>query len=108
MPIQRPSDRDYPCFVCGGGTSKRKQDSCSACGQPLDAGYLFEGVMIEDYKLIRSAGRGFYGLTFLAENKIGKSFALKLIPARLYRKQAKSFDQEVKKYALLGSHPNIA
>lgn len=107
MVVERPSDRDYACFFCGKGKSKNILDACSQCGKPLDVGQMFEGQKV-DYSLIHYEGRGFYGATYKAENRIGKPYAVKITPQILYSQYEKNFEEEIKKYRQVGSHPNVA
>lgn len=108
MPLERPSERDYPCFFCAESKTKDLGASCPRCGQPIDAGPLFQDQMVGGYRLVKHVRRGFYGATFSAENRIRKQFAVKIIPRLLYKQQGKSFEEEIPKYRGLGSHPNIA
>ena len=108
MPIERPSDRTYLCFFCCEGSSKSLRDNCPGCNNPLDIGAELVGSHVDSYILEQDIGRGHSGSTFRATNRIGKPFALKLIPALHYLKLGKSFDEEIQRYKLLGSHPNIA
>jgi len=108
MPIERPSDRDFPCFFCGKGKSKDKAAPCPACGRPLDVGFLVKGARVDGYKIRYQVNRGYYGATCNATNRIEKEFAIKLIPKTLYTLHDKSFDDEIIRYRKLDSHPNIA
>ncbi|MEY9633469.1 hypothetical protein ABIF66_001698 [Bradyrhizobium japonicum] len=108
MPIERPSDRTFLCFFCCEGSSKNLQDRCPVCNSTLDIGAELVGSAIDSYSLEKDVGRGHSGSTFRASNRIGKPFALKLIPALHYAKLGKSFEEEIRRYKLLGSHPNIA
>jgi serine/threonine protein kinase len=108
MIVETPSDREYACFFCGKGKSKTLMALCPQCGKSLDVSRLFEGGKIADYKLSRYINRGFYGATYYSENRIGKPFAVKIIPRLLYAEYEKSFEEEILKYRQLGSHPNIA
>lgn len=113
MPIETPSDRNYACFVCAEGHSKRLDAACPVCGRPLDVGRTLEGREIAGLRshpntLTRYVARGFYGATYRAENAIGHPFAFKLIPVRLYESQGKDFTTELARYRALGRHENIA
>jgi serine/threonine protein kinase len=66
------------------------------------------GLRVDSYTIETDIGRGHSGSTFRATNRIGKPLALKLIPCLHYQKLGKSFDEEIRRYKLLGSHPNIA
>jgi serine/threonine protein kinase len=108
MPIETPSDREYPCFFCTKGASKDRFGQCPVCANPIDVSDFLLEREIGGYTIQRAVGRGYYGLTFLAKNKIGKEFALKIVPKKLYHKHNKNFNEEVSKYQKLGTHPNIA
>lgn len=108
MVVETPSDRDFACFFCGKGKAKSLAVVCPECAQPIDVNGLFQQQKVGDYLLVRYVKRGFYGATYYATNRIRKPFAVKLIPRVLYRYQGKDFDEEIQKYRLLGSHPNIA
>lgn len=66
------------------------------------------GAQFRGYQLTSYVSRGYYGATYRAENQIGKSFAVKLVPTELYARHGKSFEDEISRYAKLGHHPNIA
>lgn len=108
MVVERPSDRDYACFFCGKGKSKDISTACTECGMPLDVGRKFEGQKVGDYSLIQYVNRGFYSATYHAENKIGKEFAVKITPQILYSEHEKNFEEEIRKYRQVGTHPNVA
>ncbi len=74
----------------------------------MDIGPLLEGQTVDIYTLKKSVDRGHYGAVFRAINRIGKSFALKLVPVRLYEQVDKSFESEISRYHKLGQHPHIA
>ncbi|WP_158670872.1 protein kinase domain-containing protein, partial [Bradyrhizobium guangdongense] len=90
------------------GTTRDKEASCPSCGKPINIAPLLEQRAVEKYTLKNAVGRGYYGITFHAENQIGRSYAVKLVPARIYEKHDKSFSEEIRKYNKLGSHPHIA
>ncbi len=108
MAIETPSDRDYPCFVCGQWKTKNIHATCEKCGIPINVGPMCEGVKVEGYKIQKHVARGYYGATFRGENRIGKPFAVKLVPRKLYEQNDKSFESELGRYRKLGSHSNIA
>lgn len=108
MPIERPSDRHYPCFFCLDSSSTTLDGDCKKCGRPLDIGEILTGSDIDGYTLNKYVGRGHYGAVFKAQNRIGRYYALKLVPVALYDSAGKEFRDEVSKYIRLGQHTNIA
>ena len=108
MAVETSSDRDYACFTCGAGKSRVLSEKCPECGNLLDVGRALEGLALDGYTLNKYVARGFYGATYRALNRIGKQFALKIVPAHLYERYSKSFSEEITKYGSLGEHPNIA
>src|SRR5689334_19191469 len=102
MAVETPSDRDFACFFCSTGKAKDISATCPNCGHPIDIGRLIEGTSINNYKLDKYINRGFYGATFRAINRIGIPVALKIVPARLYDVQGKSFVEEIEHYSRLG------
>ncbi|MEP1420528.1 MAG: protein kinase [Erythrobacter sp.] len=73
----------------------------------MDIGPLLVGKKVESYNLEEHRNRGHYGTVLKARNRIGKHFAIKLVPSKLYEKANKSFNEEISKYTDLGEHPNI-
>lgn len=108
MPIERPSDRHYPCFFCLDSTSKRKEENCPNCGKPLDFGNDLVGQNIDGLTLVEYVSRGHYGAVYRSQNRIGRDYALKLVPISLYETAGKEFNGEISKYIDIGQHPNIA
>src|SRR5580698_10169328 len=108
MPIETTSDRSFVCMVCAEWRSPDKNAVCETCGISLSFGSELVGEHLETYTLSQYVGRGVYGATFKAQNRIGKPFALKLCPVRLYLVQERDFDGEIQRYNTIGSHPNIA
>lgn len=108
MAIETPSDRDFACFFCSDGKSRDRKADCPNCGKPIDVGPLLQGAQLGSYKLSEYIDRGYYGATFKAANRIGAVSAIKVVPRKLYEKHGKSFTEEIEKYAVLGTHPNIA
>jgi len=99
---------DYPCFACGGDKSDDVAAKCSKCGELFDVLPALLQAKFGSYRPISQLGRGYYGMVLLAENAIGKQFALKVCPAALYDQQRKSFTAEIRNYIAVGHHPNIA
>jgi len=106
--IETPSDREYACFYCIDVKEKSLDVVCSKCGRPINIGKQLEGQKVSNYTLQQSIGRGYYGATFKAKTGIGLDVAIKIVPKKLYEHHGKSFNDEIKKYSALGSHPNIA
>jgi serine/threonine protein kinase len=101
-------DVEYACFACGQDHTHDLDSVCSKCGTRFNISSLLLGQSIGAYRPVAQLGRGFYGTVFLAENRIGKKFALKVCPARLYEIRDKSFQDEIRNYIEVGNHPNIA
>ena len=108
MPIERPSQRHYPCFFCLDDTSTDQTKECPSCGKPLEFGDELVGTEIDGLKLAEYLGRGHYGAVFKSQNRIGRQYALKLVPIPLYKSAGKEFNDEISKYINIGQHPNIA
>lgn len=108
MPVETPSDRDYCCLHCGSWKCSDVNALCSNCGISLNPELGFSPFKVNGLTADRYVGRGFYGATYHATNKIGKEFAVKVIPTVLYSNYNKNFDEEVSRYRELGRHPNIA
>ncbi len=99
---------EYGCFHCGKGKSTNLSAKCPECHKPIDVKDDLLRIPFDEYKPIRFLGRGFYGYVLLVENRISKQFALKVVPETLYDAQDKDFYEEIRKYLLVGQHPNIA
>ncbi|MGD1923177.1 MAG: protein kinase [Paracoccaceae bacterium] len=108
MPIERPSDRHFPCFFCLDSSSTVTTGECKSCGKPLDIGDKLERIEIDGFLLEKYVGRGHYGAVFKVKNRIGRDYALKLVPVALYDSAGKEFGDEVSKYIRIGQHTNIA
>lgn len=99
---------EYGCFFCGKGKSGDLSGSCPECGKPLDVSDELIQFTYDGLTPVEVLGRGFYGQVVKATNKIGKAFALKVVPATLYEQRGKDFYEEVERYQVVGKHPNIA
>ena len=106
--IETSSDRNFACFVCSDSSAGDKNTNCPQCGSPIDIGSEFIGTRVDKYTIVEYIGRGYYGLTFKCVNNLGIDCALKIIPKKIYMKNSKDFELELKKYVSLRSHPNIA
>jgi tRNA A-37 threonylcarbamoyl transferase component Bud32/energy-coupling factor transporter ATP-binding protein EcfA2 len=108
MAIERPSQRHYPCFFCLDARSTVPNCQCENCGKPLEFGNQLIDEYVDGFKLEKYVGRGHYGAVFKARNRIGREYALKLVPVSLYTSAGKEFDEEISKFVRLGQHNNIA
>jgi serine/threonine protein kinase len=99
---------EYGCFFCGKGKGTDLTGTCPECSEPLDVANDLMKLVYEGLKPTEALGRGFYGQVLKATNRIGKQFALKVVPATLYEQRAKDFYDEVERYQVVGKHPNIA
>jgi serine/threonine protein kinase len=106
--LETTSDRNFACFSCGGWSSKDINDVCPKCAVSLRVGESISNLPIDSYVLQEYVGRGFYGATYRAINRIGKQYAFKICPKCIYEAQLKDFDEEVRRYRDIGNHPNIA
>lgn len=106
--VETLSDRNYACFCCSDYISTNKESDCESCGEKIDIGPDLVGTKVDGKTLSEYVARGFYGLTFRCENRLGISSAIKLIPKRLYATRGKNFEEEISKYVSLHDHPNIA
>lgn len=91
------SKNNYCCFHCQNPTSSPTTiaDRCE-CGKPFN--YILEHApdTVEQYEIVQSISRGFYGATYVAlkgRRKIKR--ALKLIPKSFYEGHPEKFQQEV-------------
>ena len=80
------STKDYGCFFCA-GKSINEFGNCDKCGQSIDIKANLLDTKIDDYKLTTYLGRGFYGWTFLAKDRL-QNFAIKVIPAHRFQESA--------------------
>jgi hypothetical protein len=99
---------EFGCFVCGAGRSKNLDACCEQCSAPFDVASSLLTYEFGGLRSISELGRGFYGTVLLAQNQIGKKFALKLCSSSLYEDRQKDFRGEIQKYLEVGVHPNIA
>lgn len=63
----------YCCFSCPQDDFgiKNIDDLCPGCGRPYDYELRNPPKEIGDYRVLSSLGRGFYGVTFVAEKRGG-------------------------------------
>jgi hypothetical protein len=95
------------CIFCGVANIKM-DEFCKSCNKPLHIHSSLEKQKIDKLTLIKYKARGFYGLTYKAEDGRGKPFSVKLISKRAYTANGKDFDEEAEAYADLPDHPCIA
>lgn len=80
------SKKDYGCFFCP-GKSITESGNCDKCGSSVDVKADLLNIKIDDYDLRSYLGRGFYGWTFLAKDRL-QNFAIKVIPAHRFQESA--------------------
>lgn len=89
---------DFACFNCW--TSNNENDQkCSSCEKDLKFPLNNFPKKIDEYKIEKSLGRGFYGVTYIAQNDLDQLVVLKVIPKELYEKYGKNFAKECKLHA---------
>ena len=106
--IETSSDRSFVCFICCRWTAESVDARCPTCDFSLSGASCLRNSQIDAYTLQEYVGRGYYGATFRAVNRIDKRFALKLSPVQLYASQDKDFAAEIRRYRAVGNHRNIA
>ncbi len=98
---------DISCIFCGEKSDVRRM-LCDSCNNPLHIGEEFIGRTLDDNYVLRIyKARGYYGLTYKAEDNYGKEFAIKLISKNSYLKHGKDFIKEAEMYARLPKTPSI-
>ena len=98
---------DIACIFCGAKNTKM-HTCCVECASELDVAILSIGESVFGYELKEFKGRGFYGLTYRAEERYGRSAAVKIIPKVGYTRRNKNFDNEAKIFASLPDSPILA
>lgn len=98
----------YSCFLhakVGDFEEKLLSDLCPECqlpfGFPISEDYLPSE--IEEYKIIKSLSRGYYGATYIAERTTSirnKKYTIKIIPTATYEKFNKNFHEECQTHVL--------
>lgn len=87
----------YCCFFCPkeDQTEKASGTPCPECGRTYGFPIDYPPVEIGRYRIIRSLGRGFYGVTYVAERGALKTkCVLKITPVGLYSFFKKNFEDE--------------
>lgn len=111
MREERPKGSDnvkrgkYCCFFCPAKdySEKALDEPCSTCGRSF--GFVLSEMpkTIEQYRVTRDLGRGFYGAAYVAERgAFGKQYVLKISPVEFYKFFGKaSFEEETRLHANL-------
>lgn len=93
----------YCCFWCpkGDNSPKALDDACPQCGRKFGFPLFNPPQKINEYKIEKSLGRGFYGATYVVTKTglLPKKHVLKVIPHNLYSFFNKSFDDECRNHA---------
>ncbi|MBI5898669.1 MAG: hypothetical protein HZB40_05545 [Rhodocyclales bacterium] len=87
----------YCCFFCpkGDQTERSSGDPCPECGRTFGFPVGNPPNEIGGYRILRSLGRGFYGVTYVAERgSLRTKCVLKITPVGLYSFFKKSFEDE--------------
>ena len=90
--------RDYACYNClkKAAMSIKK---CPSCGYSMKFPLQYPPDKIGKYKVLRSISRGFYGITYVVEDILGRKKVLKVISKKLYEKYDKDFYKECRDHA---------
>ncbi len=93
----------YCCFFCPKKDySERPIEAiCESCHRKLNFVLKHHPLLIRDFRIIRSLGRGFYGAAYIAERGVfGRKSVIKITPASFYTFFGKTdFQTEVKLHA---------
>lgn len=92
----------YCCLVCPTEdfSEKSLDDSCPNCGRKYRFPLSNPPKEIRDYRIVKPLGRGFYGVTYVAERGLlGAKSVLKVSPKEIYASfPNKDFDNECRKH----------
>ena len=95
----------YCCFNCPSHdqASRRLDDICPSCGEPLDFPLVKTPVSIGEFEVEKPLSRGFYGATFVAERQtmVRRRNVLKVVPKTFYEFFQKDFATECQRHAEL-------
>lgn len=92
------------CFICPKRDYAEHQlsDPCEVCGRPYGFPLIETPSQIRDYRIVRSLGRGYYGVTFLAQHgPLEKECVLKIAPVESYKFFEKDFVKECKLHSMV-------
>lgn len=92
----------YCCFTCPDGNYSERAltDPCPTCGKEYEFPLTSFPEQIEQYRLVKALGRGFYSATFVAESgRLADRCVLKVSSKALYEFFKKDFDQECRVHA---------
>jgi serine/threonine protein kinase len=92
---------EISCVFCG-VKNTTENEICTNCSNIIDIQKSFIGQKLSSYKLTKYIARGFYGLTYKAEDIYsGKEFAIKLISKKAYEYYDKDFASEAELHGKL-------
>ena len=93
----------YCCFCCPAADygEKSLDDPCPTCARKYGFPLVDYPEVMDDYKILKSLGRGFYAATFVAERgALGARAVLKISPRAIYEFfPIKDFEAECQKHA---------
>ena len=93
----------YCCFCCPAAdySEKSLDDPCPVCGRKYGFPLVDYPKEINEYKIIKALGRGFYAATYVAERgALGIRVVLKVSPQTIYEFfPTKNFEEECRKHA---------
>jgi serine/threonine protein kinase len=87
------------CFVCPAADfeERAESDRCATCGREYGFPLTELPAAIEQYRVIKALGRGFYAATYLAEyGRLNQRVVLKVASKKVYEFFAKDFEAECK------------
>ena len=85
------------CFFCPAKDYSQKSlsDPCPTCGRKYDFPLTNSPKKIKDYTVVKPLGRGFYGVTYIAEQgSLKTKSVLKISPKKLFDFFNKDFEEE--------------
>jgi len=85
--------RDYACYNCYEKVSM-SIEKCPKCGYSMKFPLEYPPELIDKYKVLKPLSRGFYGITYVVEDKLKRKKVLKIISKELYKKYNKDFEEE--------------
>jgi len=98
----------YCCFFCPKKDYEDKllSETCPTCGRSYGFMLTNPPIQIDDYRIIKDLGRGYYGATYIAEKgSFKKKFVIKISPVNFYSHfQKKSFELELEQHTKLAEN----
>ena len=87
----------YCCFLCPSKdySEKMLSDKCPSCGNRYDFTLNQTPAVIDQYRIVKPLGRGFYASSYLAEfGRLKAPYVLKVTSVKLYDYFKKNFEDE--------------